>query len=500
VIGIGHTDRLAWTHTSSTAAPYALTQLTLTPGSSGSYLVDGRARQMQQETVTVTVRQPDGGLAPVRRTLYRTPDGPLLAAPAWTATVAYVLRDSGATNLRAVDQWLAMAKARDVAELRTAQARLLGTPHFNTLAADATGTAYYGDIQVVPHVTDDLVARCATGPAIGLVILDGSRSACGWGSDPDAVEPGLLGPSRLPVLFRTDHVSNMNDSPWLANPAAPLTRYPAILGDVGTERSPRTRLGLDMIADRLDGSDGLGPAGFTLPSLQATMLGNRNLTAEQGRVAVAAMCSANPTLTASDGRPVDVRAACTALAGWNGRGDLDARGAVLWRSLIERLGPRAATVWLVPFNPADPTHTPRGFDASRPVVGQTLADTVQAFHAAGVPVNIRLGDFQHYAGVPIHGCSSTEGCFNAITVDTGLRPGTPVADVTHGSTFIMAVELTRAGPRTRTILTYGQSANPASPFHADQTRLYAAKQWVTDRFTEAEIARDPALTVRRLTG
>jgi acyl-homoserine-lactone acylase len=502
VIAIGHTDRLAWTHTASTALTFTLARLTLTPGDPLSYLVDGQARPIRRQTVTVTVRRPDGRLAPVRQTMYRTPDGPLLELPGvldWTATTAYVLRDANATNLRAIDQWLAMARAGDVRELHAAQARLLGLPWVNTIAADTAGTAYYSDIQVVPHVTDELRERCATGPEIGFPILDGSRSECGWGRDPDAIEPGLLGPARLPKLFRHDHVSNMNDSPWLANPAAPLTAYPAIVGDIGTERSARTRLGLDMIADRLDGSDGLGPAGFTLPSLQATMLGNRNLTAEQGRAAVVAMCTANPTLTASDGRPVDVRAACAALAGWNGRGDLDARGAILWRKFIERIAGEGVDVWRVPFDPADPTRTPRGFDAGRPAVGQTLADTVQEFDALQVPVDLALGDFQHYAGVPIHGCAQIEGCFNAISVDGTPGPGGAIGDVGFGTSFLMAVELTRAGPRARTLLTYGQSANLSSPHHTDQARLYSAKRWVTGRFTEAEIARDPTLTVRRLT-
>jgi len=503
MVSIGHTDRLAWTHTSSTAQSLTLTRLTLAPGDPGSYLVDGQPRPMQRDTVTVTVRQPDGGLTPVSRTLYRTADGPMVALPGlldWTPTTAYALRDPNATNLRAVDQWLAMARARDVTELHAAQARLLGMPWVNTIAADVGGTAYFGDVQVVPHVTDELLARCGTGPEIGLVILDGSRSTCGWGSDPDAIEPGLLGPARLPTLSRRDYASNMNDSPWLANPAAPLTGYPAVVGDIGTERSPRTRLGLDMIADRLDGTDGLGPAGFTLPSLQATMLHNRNLTAEEGRAAVAAMCSANPTLTASDGRPVDVRAACAAMAGWNGRGDLDARGAILWRKFIGFIDQNGVNVWLVPFDAADPTRTPRGFAADRPAVRQAFADAVQALDAAGVPVDVRLGDFQHYAGVPIHGCNDEEGCFNNILVRLTPGPDGRIADVNRGSSFIMAVELTPAGPHTRTILTYSQSVNPASPHYTDQTRLYSAKQWVTERFTDAEIAHDPALTVRRVTG
>jgi acyl-homoserine-lactone acylase len=58
--------------------------------------------------------------------------------------------------------------------------------------------------------------------------------------------------------------------------------------------------------------------------------------------------------------------------------------------------------------------------------------------------------------------------------------------------------LTARGPRARTILTYGQSANPASPYFSDQTRLYSETTWVTGLFTDAEIARDPALVVTRV--
>jgi hypothetical protein len=40
--------------------------------------------------------------------------------------------------------------------------------------------------------------------------------------------------------------------------------------------------------------------------------------------------------------------------------------------------------------------------------------------------------------------------------------------------------------------------NPASPFFADQTWLYSGKQWVDMRFTEADIASDPNLSVMML--
>ncbi|WP_083752673.1 penicillin acylase family protein [Actinosynnema sp. ALI-1.44] len=499
---IGHNDRMAWSHTTSDAETTTLSKLALVPGDPTSYVVDGRTHRMTSEQVTVAARQPDGSVRPVTRTLYRTPEGPLYEVPGpgeWTDSTAYVFRDANADNLRLVDQWLAIARSGNVRDVHAALKRHQGLPWTNTIAADSGGTAYYADIQVVPHVTDEMRARCTTTPQIGRLVLDGSRSSCGWGSDPDAVVPGRLGPGRLPSLVRQDHVSNMNNSPWLANPAQPLTGYPSIVGNVGTERSPRTRLGLDMIADRLDGSDGLGAPGFTLPTLQATMLGNRNLTAEQGRAAIVAMCQANPVLTAKDGTPVDVRAACAALAAWDGKGETGerGRGAYFWR-VYGNSGMRGPDMWRVPFDPADPARTPRDINADHPRIKQALADTVKAFAAAGVPVDLPLDTVQRYAGIPIHGCNGVEGCFNVINGPYSREPVGQAPDIRHGSSFIMAAELTRGGPRMRSILIHGQSVDEASPHHTDQARLYAGKQWVTGLFTDAEIARDPRLTVRVL--
>lgn len=501
-VAIGHNARMAWSHTSSDAQVATLSKLSLVPGDPTAYTVDGQVRRMASEQVTVSARQPDGSIAPVTRTLYRTPEGPLFELPGpleWTDSTAYVFRDANAGNLRVADQWLAIAKSGSVRDLHASLIRHQALPWVNTIASDSTGTAYYSDIQVVPHVTDEMLARCTAGEERGdWPVLDGSRSSCDWGTDRDAVVPGRLGPGRLPSLFRQDHVSNMNNSPWLANPAAPLTGYPSIVGSIGTERSPRTRLGLDMIADRLDGSDGLGAPGFTLPTLQATMFGNRNLTAEQGLAAVVAMCQANPVLAGSDGTPVDVRAACAVLAAWNGTGDIgeSGRGAYFWRVYGDRL--RGPDMWRVPFDPADPARTPRDVNVDRPRAKQGFADTVRAFAGAGLPVDLPLDAVQHYAGLPVHGCNGVEGCFNVINGPGRIGPLDKVPDVRHGSSFIMAAELTGHGPRMRSVMVHSQSVNKDSPHHTDQTLLHGRKQWVTGLFTDAEIARDPQLTVRTL--
>ena len=51
------------------------------------------------------------------------------------------------------------------------------------------------------------------------------------------------------------------------------------------------------------------------------------------------------------------------------------------------------------------------------------------------------------------------------------------------------------GPVARTLLTYGQSSDPDSPYSADQTRLFSQERWVTSRFCERDILASPRLKV-----
>jgi acyl-homoserine-lactone acylase len=103
---------------------------------------------------------------------------------------------------------------------------------------------------------------------------------------------------------------------------------------------------------------------------------------------------------------------------------------------------------------------------------------------AGWRLSIRL--IPRYRGVPIHGCRGPEGLLQRHLGARRSRAGR--RDPARAS-FIMAVELTKTGPRMRTILIYGQSAGRTAPHRA---RLYTGEQWVVGLFTETEpeIARD----------
>ncbi|WP_380281941.1 penicillin acylase family protein [Kitasatospora purpeofusca] len=499
---IGHTKGLAWTHTTSYADHVTAYRLALVPGDPTAYLVDGKVERMTTETVPVTVRAADGALSTVDRKLYHSRHGYVMA-DGWTGEYAYTLRDANAENLRSLNEWVAMGRSQNLDQLRQAQRTYQGDPWMYTTAVDSSGTTYFADSSAVPHITDALRARCLVPDPIVDGVLDGSTTACDPGRDPDALLPGVFGPANHPELTRTDYVANANNGPYLTNADAPIAGLPAVYNG-GPELAARPQLSLRMIADRRAGTDGLGAPGFTLDSLQATMFGNRVQSAELDRDDAVALCRTHPVIAATDGTRVDVRAACDVLAAWNTRADADSRGTVLWQEYRNALARTRTTAWqTVPYDPARPLTTPRGIAADNPDAQRALADAVRALTAAGLPVDAPIGGVQRWAGIPLHGCSGETGCFNVLTAgpDSGAGGGTYPADgtrVPHGSSFLMATELTDGGPRTRTLLAYGQSADPTSAHFTDQTRRYARKQWVTERFTEAEIRSAPGLTVTTL--
>ncbi|WP_025616715.1 acylase [Salinispora cortesiana] len=498
LVQIGHNGRVAWSHTVSTAQRFVWHRLDLVPGDPTSYRYDGQPRKMTASTVTI--QTPEG---PISRTLYDTHFGPVVVVPGqfdWTDTTAYAITDANATNNRALDGWLAMGQARSVGELRTVLDERQFLPWVNVIAVDRRGQALYADHSVVPRVTDSLAAACIPAPfqpvyaSTGQAVLDGSRSSCELGRDPDAAVPGILGPANLPTLVRSDYVTNSNDSYWLANPEHPLEGYPRIVGAEQTQRSLRTRLGVHQVQQRRTGTDGLPGRGFTTSNLWDVTLGNRVYGGELVRDDLVRSCEAAPTATTSDGATVDLTEACAALRGWDLRVDLDSRGAHLFTEFVGAGGLRFAD----PFDPTAPLSTPSRLAVDDPKVRTALADAVQKLD--GIPLDARLGDIQTEPRgaeqIPIHGGHHDVGAFN-MTI-SGFAPGVGYPKILHGTSFLMAVELGRDGPSGRQILTYSQSANPNSPWYADQTRLYSGKGWDTIKFTQRQLRADPNLVTYRV--
>jgi acyl-homoserine-lactone acylase len=520
---IGHTRGLAWSHTVATA--WRFTPFKLTLGSSPyTYVVDGQEKEMTATEVTVPVKT-DEGLEERTHTIYSTEYGPmvddLVGIPLpWGAGSGFAIRDVNATNFRYLNHFLDNNRAQTVEQYDRIQRRYQGIPWVNSVAADSTGKAYYTMQGAIPNVTDEQAAACnAGGPAmkvLGLPVLDGSRSACNWADDPDAVAPGTFAPDDVPTTTRDDYVHNGNDSHWLTNPEDPLTGYDRIIGIENAERTARTRIGLVQVEERLAGTDGLAGTGFNRKLLQRVTLGNRQYLGELWRDDLVALCDAAPAgqLLGSDG-PVDVSGACDPLRDWDLRDNLGSAGAILFRRFASNVlarfrcvptglqgatCPGAETLYTTPYSNADPVHTPAGLNTANPVVGAALADAVTDLQGAGIPLEAGLQGHQYETRggeqIPIHGGPGGLGVFNAINVSWNPDAGYP--DVGHGSSFIMASEFRdgKCPVRTGTFVTYGQTENQSSPHANDYTKAFSAKRWNREPFCGGEVERATLETER----
>ena len=376
----------------------------------------------------------------------------------------------------------------------------------NSLAADSRGEAYYSMNGAIPNMPNDKVQRCqtslglATFSSLGLPTVDGSRSECEWGEAAGSADKGLLPNHRTPSLFRRDYVANGNDSHWLVNDRQPLEGFDRIVGIERAEVTPRTRLGLTMIRDRLTGRDGLPGNRFSQEYLRWMALGNRQYLGELWRPELVRICRANPTING-----VDVREACDVLAAWSGRDDLDAPGALLFRRFAARAFPATSSLpsgtqgaqpvglrnFTTPFDVNRPVDTPSGL-ADSPSVRDNLASAVKDLRGAGMPlgVTLRSVQFDKPTGIAVGGGPGDLGVFNVITSKWN---GKGQDTISHGTSFIHATQFlnTRCGVKSSTFVTYGQSENPNSPHRSDYTRAYRDKKWNTMPFCADQVLAAP---------
>ncbi|MFI1728271.1 penicillin acylase family protein [Streptomyces acidicola] len=503
-ISIGFNANVAWSHTVSTGIPANFHQLTLDPADPTTYLVDGKPERMTKRSVTVSVK--DG--TPVTRTQWWTRYGPVVTSLSpqvplpWTTTHAYALYDPNAANLRFADTSLGFSKARSTDDVLKSLARHQGIPWVNTIAADRAGHSLYTQSQVVPRITDELAERCSTAlgrttyPASGIAILDGSRGDCALGSDPDALRPGIFGPSRMPTLKDAPYVENSNGTAWMTNADRPITGYERIFGTVGTELGLRTRGGIEDVAAMAERGD------LTVGDLQRQQFANRVPAGDLAAEDVARACAAlsGGTATGSDGKAVDVSQACGVIKAWDRTMDTGSRGALLFDRFWRKLP--ADRLWKVRFSAADPVRTPNTLNTDAPEFATALADAVAELRAAGIPLDAKLGAHQFVVRngerVPVPGGSGRAGVWNVLE-PTWNAAGGGYTEVPFGSSHLQAVGWDSSGcPVARTLLTYSQSSNPNSPHYSDQTRLFSGERWVTSRFCEKDILNSPKLRVVRV--
>ena len=535
-ISIGFNANVAWTHTVSAGQRHTLYRLRLADDDPTVYLYDGERRPMRKETVEVEVLGDDGATRTETRIVWFSHYGPILDWPdlPWTARSAITYRDANEANDDSTATYLAMIEARDMDQFQKAHEELQGILFVNTIAASSDGRAWYADVSAAPNLSEATVAawrqRLAGDAAArdlydkrGMILLDGATSRDEWVTDDRARDPGIAPYAAVPKLERRDYVFNANDSYWTPHAEARLEGFSPAHGPERAVRSLRTRQNMTTLSDLTP----TGPAGadgkWSLAEIEAAALSNRSFTAKLLLPELVERCRATPVAVV-DRKKVDLTRACEVLAGYDGKLDLDSKGAVLFREWITRYEPAdlrgKGALYAVDFDPADPIGTPRGLAPGRLAL-ENLARAVGVLERAGLALDTTLRSVQHSGKggeqVPIHGGDGTyEGIENVVRYaknGTTLEPSPELAPlvegsrwltrsgypITTGTSFLMALEFTTEGPRAQAFLTYGESGDRESPHFIDQTRLYSEKAWRPILFAEQDIVADPQLTTTTVT-
>ncbi|WP_434705973.1 acylase [Pseudomonas sp. Z1-12] len=493
MINIGFSQHLAWTHTVDSSKHFTLFRLQLDPKDPTRYLLDGKSVPMSQQTVTVDIQQPDGQVQTVSRVVYGSQFGPIVQWPGrldWDNRFAYSLRDANLENDRVLAQWYAMNKAVTLKDLQAAVHKIQGIPWVNTLAVDDQGQSLYMNVSVVPNVDADKLARCSD-PRAGLqmIVLDGSRSECAWGSDAKAVQEGIYAADKLPQLLRRDYVQNSNDSAWMVNPAQPLSGYSPLISQHGQPLGLRARFALERMGQ-------LAKAGpVKVEDLQHMVMDDQVYLADQVMPDLLGVCAGD---LGGDARTL--AEACASLKAWDRKAGLDSGlGFVHFQHIMDQLQALPDS-WRVAFDPKDPQHTPRGLATERPpvlkAVREAMLASVETVKAAGLSKDSRWQDVQVASSgtrqTPIHGGPGELGIYNAIQSVPGANGK---REVVSGTSYLQVVTFDDKGPQAQGLLAFSISSDPASPYSADQTQAFSKKQWSVLPFTEQQIKADPQYQV-----
>jgi acyl-homoserine-lactone acylase len=405
------------------------------------YRLDDEWKQLQKQVVTVDYKE-GSGFSNETREFLRTTLGPVIGR---RGNTIYVLRAANDGEFRGGEQFLRMMRAHSLGEWKDAM-RMRARVNSSFTYADRAGNIYYlwnASLPVLPHPSG--------GDSVAIPI---HRTSEAWSAYvPFDSLPQMLNPPG-------GYVHNENDAPYFTNMRAPLdfTKVPPYF--------PPPRLGLrsQLAIDLIDNDRRM-----SLEDVVALKHSYRMLLADRVRDdLVAAVRATNP-----EG---DVARAIDLIAAWDKTVSPESRGGTLfetwWRRYLGRGANAADSAYAQPWSSSAPTSAPRGLRSPARAVeafSWAIGDMIRRFGS----YDVAWGDVHRVrrgtVDVPVGGCSSDLGCFRVLTYRDD-PDGKRVAVGSDG--WILAVEFGDQ-PRAYSVLAYGESPRPESPFFSDQAAMFA---------------------------
>ena len=148
---VGHNPDLGWSHTVNDPDLIDVFRLTINPINENQYLFDGKWLDFSIKKIKIKVKIFGLFYWRVKRDLYDSILGPVLKTDHGT----YAIRYASMGDVRLVEQWYRMNRARNLSEFKEAMS-IHAIPMFNTGYADKAGNIYYVYNAKIPKRHPDL--------------------------------------------------------------------------------------------------------------------------------------------------------------------------------------------------------------------------------------------------------------------------------------------------------------------------------------------------------
>ncbi len=452
VIG-GFNSSLGWSTTNNAQTLSEIYELQVDPAHADQYLWDGASAPLEKRSVTVKYRTANG-TASESRDFSFSRAGPVIHR---TATKLYVVKTAGEWSYRVGDQFIGMMRAHSLEEWKTAM-RVRGRHTSNFTYADRAGNILFlwnATLPALPHPSGgDSIATPANG------VKDIWSRYVPFDSLPQVLNP------------KGGYVHNENSSPHFTNIAGPIDTTNAYPNFERPSLSLRSQLALQLVSDTQK---------VDLETVMARKHNYRMLLADRVKPELLQALKATPPTA-------DVAAGVALLESWGNDVAPESRGAVLFDLWWQHYGQglTEATRYAAAWSAADPFNTPRGL--------ANPAKAVESFRWALTETSKRYGRTDVAWGdvhrvhrgtvdVPVGGCGSALGCFRVLTFEKEAD-GRLAAN--GGDGWVLAVEFTDT-PRAWSVLAYGESNRPDSPWYSAQAERFAKGQLKRVAFTPADV-------------